>query len=56
MELFADNVKIYNTVDSNNPIAPLQLSLDKLVEWSAEWQLPINKLIRRCSVLPINRS
>jgi len=54
MKLFADDLKIYNIVDITNPTATLQLSLDHLVEWSAEWQLPIN--IKKCSVLTINRS
>jgi hypothetical protein len=48
MKLFADDLKIYNIVDINNPTATVPLSLDKLVGWSAEWQLPIN--IRQCSV------
>lgn len=54
IKLFADDLKIYNIVDITNPTASLQLSLDQLVIWSAEWQLPIN--INKCSVLTINRS
>ena len=54
IKLFADDLKIYNIVDVTNPTASLQLSLDQLVKWSAEWQLPIN--IKKCSVLTINRS
>jgi hypothetical protein len=54
IKLFADDLKIYNIVDITNPTATLQLSLDHLVKWSAEWQLPIN--IKKCSVLTINRS
>jgi hypothetical protein len=54
IKLFADDLKIYNIVDISNPTATLQLSLDQLVNWSADWQLPIN--IKKCSVLTINRS
>jgi ribonuclease P/MRP protein subunit RPP40 len=54
IKLFADDLKIYNIVDITNPTATLQLSLDHLVKWSAEWQLPIN--IKKCSVLTINGS
>ena len=54
IKLFADDLKICNTVDISNPTATLQLSLDQLVKWSVEWQLPIN--INKCSVISINRS
>jgi low affinity Fe/Cu permease len=52
IKLFADDLKLYNIVDISNPTVSLQLSLDELVKWSTEWQLPIN--IAKCSVLTIN--
>jgi hypothetical protein len=54
MKLFADDLKIYNIVDVSKSTSTLQWSLDQLVKWSADWQLPIN--INKCSVLTINGS
>ena len=54
MGLLASNLKIYNIVDVTKSTSTLQWSLDQLMKWSADWQLPIN--INKCSVLPINRS
>jgi hypothetical protein len=54
MKRFADDLKIYDIVDVGNPTSTLQWSLDQLVKWSADWQLPIN--INKCSVLTINGS
>jgi low affinity Fe/Cu permease len=54
IKLFADDLKLYNIVDISNPTVSLQMSLDELLKWSTEWQLPIN--IAKCSVLTINMS
>ena len=54
LKLFADDLKIHSIVDINNPTATIQQSLNQLVKWSAEWQLPIN--IKKCSFVTINRS
>ena len=54
LKLFADDLKIYNIVDISNSTLTLQRSLDQLVKWSADWQLPIN--VKKCSVITINRS
>jgi len=39
---------VYNVTDNSSD---LQQSIDKLVDWSKWWQLPIN--LNKCYVLPI---
>ena len=46
--------KILNYIAINNPMTTFQLSLDKLVDWSAESRLSIFNI--KCSVSTINRS
>ena len=53
IKFFADDLNIYNIVEIDKPTTTLQQSLDQLVKWSAEWQLPID--IKKCSIITINR-
>ena len=46
VKIFADDTKIYNSVDN---CTLLQDDLDKLIEWSEKWLLPFN--IEKCSVV-----
>ena len=48
-KLFADDIKLYSSVDVSLPINSLHVSLDLIVEWANIWQLPINS--SKCSVL-----
>ena len=52
--LYADDLKIWTPVASLHQALELQQSLDKLVEWSTLWELPINS--RKCAVLPVGTS
>jgi hypothetical protein len=47
--LFADDTKIYRSINSNVECQRLQADLDKLVEWSETWQLGFN--VAKCKVL-----
>jgi hypothetical protein len=51
MQLFADDAKLYSSVDYSAHSISLQQSLDNLCAWADQWQLSIN--ISKCSVLSI---
>ena len=51
MQLFADDAKLYSSVDFSAHSISLQQSLDNLCAWAEQWQLSIN--ISKCSVLSI---
>ena len=53
-QLFADDAKIFRSVSSNNDNKKLQDDLDRLTEWSMEWQLPFN--VDKCKSLHIGRN
>ena len=48
-KLFADDIKLYSSVDISLPINSLHVALDLIVEWANIWQLPINA--SKCNVL-----
>lgn len=50
LTLYADDVKLYSNVRTNNSI-DLQNTLNNLVDWASSWQLKIN--ITKCHVLKI---
>jgi len=41
-KLFADDVKLYSTIDTNLDSVLLQSSLDRLHQWCCNWQLSVN--------------
>ena len=51
LQLFADDAKLYSSVDFSAHSISLQQSLDNLCAWAEQWQLSIN--ISKCSVLSI---
>jgi hypothetical protein len=51
LQLFADDAKLYSSVDLDAHSISLQQSLDNLCAWADRWQLSIN--ISKCSVLSI---
>lgn len=53
LKLFADDLKLYSAVSVSGPSLSLQQSIDNLVTWSNDWQLPIN--INKCSILSISK-
>ena len=50
-KLFADDLKLYSSVDTSMTNNPLQKSLDMTFSWSQIWQLPINQV--KCNVIQI---
>ena len=50
-KLFADDIKLYSSVDISLPINSLHVALDLIVEWANIWQMPINA--SKCNVLHI---
>ena len=51
IQIFADDTKIYNTVQDSGI---LKNDLDKLVLWSKEWLLPFN--IDKCNILHFGKN
>jgi ribonuclease P/MRP protein subunit RPP40 len=49
MKMFADDLKLYSAIDTQDDSLTLQQSIDKLAQWADDWQLAIN--ISKCSVL-----
>ena len=41
-KMFADDVKLYSSINTNLDENPLQTALESLVRWSCDWQLAIN--------------
>ena len=50
-QLFADDLKLYSTVEVDDGSQSLQQSIDNLVAWADRWQLGIN--ISKCAVLNV---
>ena len=49
MKLFADDTKIFKAIESFKDISVIQEDINKLLKWSAEWQLPLN--INKCKCI-----
>ena len=54
LKLFADDVKIYSTIQHSSDIAHLQHNIDLLNCWSQKWQLYLNS--SKCKFLSIGNS
>jgi len=52
MRLFIDGAKLWAPIWSEAELAFLQCDLDKLVDWSVEWQLGFN--VAKCRVMHIS--
>ena len=52
-QLFADNTKLYRVIKSEEDNNLLQGDIDRLIEWSDVWQLPINT--NKCKVMHIGK-
>jgi hypothetical protein len=52
LQLFADDAKLYSSINIDEVSVPLQRSLDNLCTWANEWQLTIN--IGKCAVLSVS--
>jgi hypothetical protein len=52
LQLFADDAKLYSSINVGEASVLLQRSLDNLCTWASEWQLTIN--ISKCAVLSIS--
>lgn len=53
-KLYADDLKLYATVESSLDSDRLQRNIDRMVEWSDYWQLSIS--IKKCQVLQVGSS
>ena len=49
MKLFADDAKIFKAIESVNDIETIQDDINKLLQWSFIWQLPLN--VPKCKIL-----
>jgi hypothetical protein len=50
-KMYADDVKLYTEVETDSDVARLQGNLDRLIEWSDQWQLSIS--IKKCAILQL---
>jgi len=53
-KLYADDIKLYSTVDFNGISCDLISTLDNICHWSHIWQLNVN--VKKCNVLRIGNS
>jgi ribonuclease P/MRP protein subunit RPP40 len=51
--LYADDLKLWKVVTSDEEADQVQYALDRLHAWSLRWMLPINH--EKCSLLPVGR-
>jgi ribonuclease P/MRP protein subunit RPP40 len=51
LQLFADDAKIYSSINIDSVTVSLQASLDNLCAWANDWQMAIN--ISKCAVLSV---
>ena len=49
--LFADDAKLYRTIQTKEDASSLQEDIDSLVRWSLNWQLPFN--MEKCKIMRI---
>ena len=40
--MYADDLKIFSTVKSQNDVVKLQQDLDAVTQWAADWKLNLN--------------
>jgi hypothetical protein len=52
LQLFADDVKLYNNINTENASLLLRKSLDSLAIWAREWQLFIS--INKCAAVSLS--
>ena len=53
IKIFADDTKVYSSVHSPDQCEKLQESIDKLVDWTNQWQISFNT--DKCKVLHLGR-
>jgi len=53
-KLYADDIKLYSTVDFNGISCDLSTSINNLMLWSNQWQLKVN--ISKCNVLRLGKN
>jgi len=53
-KLYADDIKLYASLETNIDSQRLQQNLDRLVTWANTWQLSIS--IKKCNVLHIGKN
>ena len=50
--LYADDMKLYKIIQSNDDCISLQSDMDRVVEWSSDWKIKLN--IAKCKVIRLN--
>ena len=54
MKIFADDTKVFSAIKTEEDSKELQLSIDKLVEWSTTWLLHFNN--KKCKVIHLGKN
>jgi hypothetical protein len=52
-KMYADDLKMYATIESDNDVDQLQQNINKLVDWAGTWQLSLS--IKKCQAMHITR-
>lgn len=52
-KLFADDLKLYSTIESDCDRASLQKALERLEQWCSDWQLSVN--VNKCHTLHMGK-
>jgi len=52
--MFADDTKVWKTVESDSDCANLQMDIDALLRWSEQWLLYFNP--EKCKVMSLGHS
>ncbi len=50
--LYADDMKLYKIIQSNDDCISLQSDMDRVVEWSSDWKIKLN--FAKCKVIRLN--
>jgi len=52
-KMYADDLKMYASIESDNDVDQLQQNINKLVDWAGTWQLSLS--IKKCQAMHIAR-
>ena len=51
VKMYADDVKVYNVIETSDDVTTLQKNIDHVLSWAKTWQLEIS--MQKCFLLPI---
>ena len=54
MKIFADDTKVYKSIESENDVKQLQSAIDNMFEWTQKWLLKFNN--EKCKILHLGKN